>query len=212
MLSSALTALLDSSLNSWLALDKDSTQRLEGLAGKVICLRITGLEISLYFFPSVNGIYSLSEYTGEVDVTLIAPPISLMRLSRAKDSGKYLLESDVRIEGNIGLSEKFSHLLSAVDLDWEEWLSHLVGDIVAYQAGEAVRGSRAWLQESHHAMQLNTSEYLQEESRILPADAEVAYYLDQVDHLRADAERLEARVQRLQILTDVELTDAEKKA
>lgn len=204
MLSSTLTALLDSSLNTWLALDKESTQRLDALAGKVICLHITGLEIKLYFFPSVEGIYTLSEYTGKTDVTLIAPPISLMRLSTAKNSGKHLLESDVRIEGNIGLSEKFSHLLSAVDLDWEEWLSQLVGDMVAYQTGEGVRRSQAWIRESHHAMKLNTSEYLQEESRLLPADAEVAYYLDQVDDLRADADRLEARVERLKILTDAE--------
>jgi ubiquinone biosynthesis protein UbiJ len=202
MLSSTLTALLDSSLNTWLALDEESSQRLEALAGKVICLHITGLEIKLYFFPSIEGIYTLSEYAGTPDVTLIAPPISLMRLSMSKNSGKHLLESDVRIEGSIGLSEKFSHLLSAVDLDWEEWLSHVVGDIVAYQTGESVRRSQAWLHESHHAMKLNTSEYLQEESRILPADAEVAYYLDQVDALRADAERLEARVQRLQRLTE----------
>lgn len=204
MLSSTLTALLDSSLNTWLALDKDSKQRLAALAGKVICLHITGLEIKLYFFPNPEGIYTLSEYSGNSDVTLIAAPISLMRLSRAKNSGKHLLASDVRVEGNIGLSEQFSHLLSAVDLDWEEWLSQLVGDIAAYQTGEKVRRSQAWLQESHHAMKLNTAEYLQEESRILPADAEVAYYLDQVDTLRADTDRLEARLEHLKILTNTE--------
>jgi ubiquinone biosynthesis protein UbiJ len=46
-------------------------------------------------------------------------------------------------------------------------------------------------------MRLNTREYLQEESRVLAAEAELNYYLDSVDALRADADRLEARIQRL---------------
>ena len=197
MLSTTLIALLDTSLNRWLALDEDSNDRLAALAGKVICIHITGLEVKLYFFPSTEGIYTLSQYDGDADVTLIAAPVALMRLSAAKNSGKYLLESDVRIEGNIGLSGQFSQLLAEVDLDWEEWLSHIVGDIAAYQTGENIRRGRAWLAESHQAMRLNTSEYLQEEAGILPAEAEVAYYLDQVDDLRADTDRLEARLQRL---------------
>jgi ubiquinone biosynthesis protein UbiJ len=198
MLATTLTAILDTSLNAWLALDEHSPKRLKTLAGKVVCLRITGLNIQLYFFFNATGIYTQTEYSGTADVTLIAPPISLMRLSKAKDSGKYLLASNVRIEGNMGLSEQFSHVLAAVDLDWEEWLSHVVGDIAAYQTGQTVRHSQAWLSESHQVMKMNTSEYLQEELRVLPVDAEVAYYLDQVDDLRADAERLEVRLQRLQ--------------
>jgi ubiquinone biosynthesis protein UbiJ len=196
-MSTSLTALLDSSLNAYLSLDKHSQQRLDPLANKVICLHITGLNIKLYFFPDHNGIYTLTEYQGQADVTLIAAPIALMRLSRASNAGKYLLESNVKIEGNIGLSEQFSQLLSKVDLDWEEWLSYCVGDLIAYETAHTARRSRAWLSEYHQTIQNKTSEYLQTESCLLPADAEVAYYLDQVDDCRADTSRLEARLQRL---------------
>ena len=47
-------------------------------------------------------------------------------------------------------------------------------------------------------MRLNTQEYLQEESRLTPADAEVRHYLDAVDTLRLDTDRLEARLKRLE--------------
>ena len=53
------------------------------------------------------------------------------------------------------------------------------------------------MDQSAQAMRLNTQEYLQEESRLLPADAELNYYYEQVDQLRLDTERLEARINRL---------------
>ena len=198
MLSATITAMLDTALNAWIHLDEESPAKLQAIAGKVICMHITGLNVKLYFLPDATGIYSMTEYEGKPDVTIKAAPVSLIRLNAASDSGKAMLDSDVSIEGNMGLSEKFSNILSEVDLDWEEWLSHIAGDLVAYKTGETVRGATAWLKETNEAMQMNTSEYLQEESRILPAEAEVAYYMDQVDALRGDADRLEARVKRLQ--------------
>jgi ubiquinone biosynthesis protein UbiJ len=39
---------------------------------------------------------------------------------------------------------------------------------------------------------------LQEEVRLLPADAEIHRYLDEVDTLRMDVDRLEARLKRLE--------------
>jgi len=198
MLSTTLIAMLDTALNAWLRLDDDSSVKLQKMSGKVICMYITGLEVKLYFFPDTTGIYTLTEYTGKPDVTITAPPISLMRLNMASDSGKALLDSNVVIEGNMHLSEQFSDVLSGVDLDWEEWLSHLAGDLVAHKTGEVSRQAGAWLNETKQAMQMNTSEYLQEESRLLPAEAEISYYMDQVDALRADADRLDARVKRLQ--------------
>jgi ubiquinone biosynthesis protein UbiJ len=44
---------------------------------------------------------------------------------------------------------------------------------------------------------LDVSEYLQEESRLLPTRHEVEAYLNAVDALRASADRLEQRVARL---------------
>lgn len=198
MLSATITAMLDTALNAWIRLDEESPAKMRAIAGKVICMHITGLNVKLYFLPDETGIYTMTEYEGKPDVTIKAAPISLMRLNMASDAGKAMLDSDVVIEGDMGLSEKFSHILSDVDLDWEEWLSHIAGDLVAYKTGETVRAASAWMKETKEAMQMNTSEYLQEESRLLPAEAEVAYYMDQVDTLRGDADRLEARLKRLQ--------------
>ena len=109
-----------------------------------------------------------------------------------------ILENNIQVEGSMALAEQFSAIIKDVNIDGEELLSGAVGDIVAHQAGQFTRASKGWLDDTAQAMRMNTSEYLQEESRILPAEAEVRQYMDAVDTLRADADRLEARVKRLQ--------------
>ena len=49
-------------------------------------------------------------------------------------------------------------------------------------------------------MREDVSEYLQEGSKVLPAQTEADMLFDDVDQLRTDFDRLEARVKRLQVM------------
>ena len=69
---------------------------------------------------------------------------------------------------------------------------------MAHQLGQIARQSKGWLDDTAHAMRLNTQEYLQEEARLVPAEAELKAYLDAVDDLRMDVDRLEARLKQLE--------------
>jgi len=193
---------IETAINSWLKLDKETLPRFTSLEGKIIRLHITGLDINLFFFPSsagiqVQGSYPDAENGGEVDATIHGSPMALIRLGTSSNAGETLLKSDVEIEGDLRIAEKFSEILREVDIDWEELLSKLVGDIVAHQAGQVTRNVSDWFKESAEAMKLNTGEYLNEESKLTPADAEIRYYMDQVDDTRMDVDRLEARVNLL---------------
>ncbi|HHC74999.1 MAG TPA: Sterol-binding domain protein, partial [Thiothrix sp.] len=202
VLSATLTSLLDHSLNRWLQLNADAPQTLARLHQKIIALDIQGLGITLYFFPSTQGIYTQTAYAGEPDAALSAPPATLLKLATAEESNALVLRSpQVKLSGSIGLLEQFMQLLSGANIDWEDILSQIVGDIVAYQSSEVIRKSQGWLHDSHQTMQQNMGEYLQEEQRVLPAQAEIHYYFAQVDELRTDTDRLAARIQRLQHIT-----------
>ena len=84
-----------------------------------------------------------------------------------------------------------------VDIDWEEHLSRLVGDVVAHEVGGAARAARAFGRRAGRTAEQNLREYLQEEARLLPTRYELKELLDAVDVLRDDVERLAARVERL---------------
>ncbi|HPQ94825.1 MAG: SCP2 sterol-binding domain-containing protein [Thiothrix sp.] len=198
MLLTALTASLEAAFNAWLRLDPQALPRLQPLQGKVIEFHLTGLELHLFFIPTSNGVQVMDRYGSPADVTLRGPSMAFIRLARSHDTGVTLLEQRLQVEGSMALAEQFSAIIRAVDIDWEEQLSHAVGDIVAHQCGQLARSGQGWLTGSVRAMRLNSSEYLQEESRLLPAQTEMAMYLGAVDTLRDDTERMEARIRRLQ--------------
>jgi len=201
-----LLSAIETAFNAWLKLDGEAFPRFTELDGKIIRFHITGFDLNLYFLPAPSGIQVLSNYPedegGLVDATIHGSPMALIRLSTSDNAGETLLKSDIEIEGDMRVAEKFSAILRDVDIDWEELLSKLVGDIVAHQAGQVTREITAWFKENTESMKLNTAEYLTEESNLTPAEAEITQFMNQVDDMRMDVDRLEARIKLLQSKID----------
>ena len=81
--------------------------------------------------------------------------------------------------------------------DLEEELARLTGDVIAHETVRVARSGRAWAHRALDALTLNTAEYLQEESRDLPARHEAEGFFRDVEQIRDDVERAVARAQRL---------------
>ncbi|MFW5432512.1 MAG: SCP2 domain-containing protein [Methylophilaceae bacterium] len=193
---------VETAINAWLKLDAEALPRFAELDGRIIRLHITGLDFNLYFFPSASGIQVLGNYPSEedggiVDATIHGSPIALIKLGTSSNAGEAMLKSDVEIDGDMRVAETFSAILKEVDIDWEELLSKLVGDIVAHQAGQVARGANSWFKDTVEVMKLNTGEYISEESKLSPADAEIRQYMEQVDDVRMGVDRLSARISNL---------------
>jgi len=194
----SLLAIIEKSLNAYLRLDGEAFSKTTSLQNKVIQLHIKDLGIDLYSLVGQSDIQVLGEYADRPDATISGTLAGLVKLSRSEDSASAMLESDVEIIGDMRVAEGFSRLLSEASIDWEELLSKLVGDIPAYQIGTTVRKGNEWVAESAEAMKLNVAEYLSEESRMVPARAEVTMFMEAVDELRLAADRVEARIKLLE--------------
>jgi ubiquinone biosynthesis protein UbiJ len=81
--------------------------------------------------------------------------------------------------------------------DLEDELSKWVGDLPAHALGVAARGAGTWLKRAAAALRMNAAEYLQEESRAMPAPLEAEAFFADVEKLRDDVERAAARLDRL---------------
>ena len=103
----------------------------------------------------------------------------------------------LEIQGDTDLAQGFSDVLARLDIDWEEQLSKLTGDVVAHEAGKAVRAAGHWAERTGTIAEQDLREYLQEEAREVPSRAEVDAFGTDVNTLRDDVERLAARVRRL---------------
>lgn len=193
---STLAAALESALDLYLKQDPQSLQRCANMTGKCIAVTLTGTRLTLYFLPDGNGVQVLSQYEGDVDTLLTGSPPGFARL--ALDSREdALFQGAVQIEGDTETGQQFQDILAASDWDWEEQLSKVTGDIVAHQAGKLLHQVRRFVRDSSNTCADNSSEYLQEEAKLLPTRIEVDYFLEDVDQLRSSVDRLSARVDRL---------------
>ena len=185
-------------LNSYLRLDADTLQRLGTLTGKVIAVDLRGLDLTFYLLPQAAGIRIEGAYAGVPDALLSGAPLALARLGIAKHEKGTLFGGDVEIRGDIELGQRFKAILDGIDIDWEEHLSRVTGDVVAHQVGNVARDLLEWGRNTLDTVSRDVAEYLHEESRDLPVRSEIDEFLACIDTLRADADRLEARVRRLQ--------------
>jgi ubiquinone biosynthesis accessory factor UbiJ len=199
-----LNAILESAGNRLLRLDPETLRRLGALQGKIVRLEVisplpAGSLINIYLSPSEAGLRTLSGYSGKPDVSLRGTPVAFAKLGFSKNTDTDTFFSrEVTIEGDVELGQHLKRILDEMEIDWEEQASHVIGDVLAHQFGNLARGAKAWGLDAADTIKQNLTEYLLEESRLLPKRTQVEKFLAAVDTLRADSDRLMQRVQRLQ--------------
>ncbi len=197
LLLTGLTAAMQSAVNQFLELDQNAKSQLQSLAGKVLAIEFSDLLLKLYFIPTHNELQIFSQYDGKVDTCLRGTSVRLLAMGGSARPGDSLFKGSVSIEGDIDLGQRFQDILRNVDIDWEERLSYVVGDVAAHKLGNVARDVISWGRQAALSLQDNIGEYLKFESNTVPARFEIEQFQLDVDTLRDDVERLEARIQRM---------------
>lgn len=203
MLSVAAMAGLETAVNAALALDPKTGERLQRLEGKVIAIELSGIGLRLFVQPAKGGLRLMGDFDGTVDTTLRGAPFAMLRMSSGR-TGEGLFKGGVEIDGDVELGTRIQRVFEQLDIDWEEHISRLTGDIIAHQLGNTVRGLFAWGERSTDHLGEDVADYLQEERDVLPVGWEVEEFIEGVDTLRSDVDRIEARIKRLQKMLESE--------
>ena len=189
---------LEAVINRYLRLDPDSGSRLADLSGRCIGIDLRGLDMTLFIFPAEHGIRLKDHIEGEPDTVLRGTPLGMMRLGLGGNTEKTLFSGDVVIEGDVETGQAFKAILDGLDIDWEEQLSRLTGDVIAHQLGNTARHGRRAFRHGLATLEKDIGEYLREELRVLPSRIETENFSADVTRISMDVDRLTARLQRLQ--------------
>lgn len=195
-LATGFTAGLELLLNNALKLDPESLDRLQSFDGKVIKIKLLGLELDFYLQVSSQGIMLMNQYAGKADTILAGRPIKFAEMALG-DARKVLFSGEVTITGDVELGQNFKRWIDNLDIDWEEQLSSITGDVVAHKAGNIIRSSTAWGLQALTSLNQGVADYLKEESEQLPLEDDITDFVNQVDDLRDAVARLEARLSHL---------------
>lgn len=164
-------------INELLARDPLLNQRLEPLVGRSLGFRLSEPHITVRLNFHAGGVH-LSRDAGDLndcDAVIEATMAGLASLALSKGQRS----RDVQLRGDIGTIQEVRQLFSGLNLDPDGTLS----------AG----------QEGIETLLKNLAELATEERGWLPTQAEVTEFIADVDWLREATDRLEARLQRLEL-------------
>jgi ubiquinone biosynthesis protein UbiJ len=191
-------ASLEEAINRGIALDPETADKLARLHGRVIAIEIAGPELRLYMVPGPGRLQVLSRFEGEPDCLLRGSPFALACMDAKGEKGaEQLFSGKVEISGDTELAHRFGTILGGLEIDWEGRLAQFTGDTLAHEIGDGVRSVARWGRRTLDTLGKDLREYVQDEVRLLPERQEIQAYLDKVDALRDDVERMEARIRLL---------------
>lgn len=189
--------LLEKAINRYLALDSESRTRMALLEGKVVTLELRGISLTVQMLFIDKTIQLKWDDFSEADLTIRGTPLNLIHLSLAPDQRQRFFAEDVVLEGNIELAQQVFAIFDELEIDWEEYISKWTGDVPAYQAGRFLRDLKRVGLRIRKTVSYNLNEYLHEEINFFPPVEQLENFFHDVDELRMDVDRLDARIQKL---------------
>lgn len=191
----AALASAETIVNKALAYDPSTRIALEKLSPQVLAVNITTPDFKFFVAPTESGVRLLGHYEGDITTQIQGSVPALISLVKSKNIN--LKDSGVRITGSTSFISDLQTTLKNLDIDWEEILSKIFGDIIGHKGAELLRGKMSWAKARASNVQRLTSEFLTEELRVLPSKPELEYFYNQVDDLHLYTDRLDAKFELL---------------
>jgi len=139
----------------------------------------------------------------EADARISGSLMSLAQLA-GPEPEEVIRRGDVSIRGDAEIAQRFRELAMLLKPDVEEELSRLIGDTPAHQALRFAKKAADFGRRLAETGIRNTAEYLAHERRDLVPRAEAEDHYRNVERLRADVDRLDARARLLEDEPDPE--------
>lgn len=131
------------------------------------------------------------------DAVISGSPAALLQLLSNR-AGRAAASGAAQVRGDAEVAALFRDLFALARPDAEEELSRFLGDVPAHQLMRVANRTVSWLRNAGRTAAGNLAEYLQEESRDLVNATELGEFLSGVDALREAADRLDAKLSRLE--------------
>lgn len=193
MLNQFLFATVENGLNALLQTDRTTLRRLQALAGQVIEIQSTQPSFRLYVVLHGEGVQLAQRWETSANCTLTATANQLVQLAISQEKTRILHEPGLSIEGNSGLLMEFAQILEDMQLDWQYLLHKWLGPVAAGLISGHIGTRASWLKQSAVSLKANFADYLAEETRLLVGQKEAQVRFNELEQLKLQLDRLEAR-------------------
>ena len=197
-LHTAAIAGLEAVINNALKLDPATLNKLRALDGHVFLLHCSAPELSLYFIPGSDDVRLCGFYDGPADTTLTGSAREFAKLATASDAANALINGELELHGDSQALIALQKILRQLDIDWEQPLADIFGDIVGHQLGRGLRSGLRFGRQALQGLKRQLDDYIVHESNLIPPRWQAEQFFNDVDQLALRSERLAAQLQKLQ--------------
>ena len=190
-----VTASIEHAINKVLSMDPDSAALMEPLTGRVVEVRVSGLDTSLYLIVLDTSVEVTGFYDGDIDTVLIGSPVALMSLTTSTPA---LFDGRVKMSGDLDVGRQVRQLVKSLDVDIEEQVSSLLGDPIARKLAVFGDSFAQWFTGTSTSTHRDVGDYLVDEIDMLVSRDELTEFNNEVDQLRHQADRLNERLRLLE--------------
>jgi|GEM_PF-6257362 len=174
-------------------LDKEAYQYLGPFEGKIICFQIEHFP-TLYFQIYPEGVKVVSALPDDkCDTTFSGSLNAFISMIFTKNR----VQQGLHIRGDLECAKALYDTWRHLDLDFEGALAKYVGGDLARGLSEGFTQSHDWLKKTVATRAQDLGVYFQDEKKLLPTPIEIEDFFLDVDHLRLDVERVQARIDHL---------------
>ncbi len=193
-----LMSVFEAALNQFLEMDQNRAVFLTPLSGKIIAMTLLPFNETIYLCPTPDSIQLLDYSPDQPDTQLTGSVFAFGLMGLSSKPMRSIFSGEIKIEGDMQTGRKFQELFAKLDINLEQQLARYTGDTIAHNISQFFQAGQNWSKDSIETFRLNASEFLQEETRDLPAVPEADLFYAEVDELRTDFDRLQSRVERLE--------------
>lgn len=187
---------MEIALNRHLALEADAIAQCAAMSGRLIELRTESPAWSFFIEFHRGGVRVAPDAERVADVRVSSRLSTLFQLALSAARGDAGIPAGLKVEGDVEPLQRFARILAGVGFDAEEFAARFLGDAAAHRAVGGLRSLFGWSRRSLDTLGLDTAEYLREETRDLARGEDVGDWMGDVDRLRDDVARFEARLRR----------------
>lgn len=200
LLASALLQPVEFAINRLIARDPHILRVLNtAAAGKTIAVSCTSTprwQVSLSIHH--DRILLLSAPQDSPDASLTGSQRALSRLLFSDDQATALHDAGIELSGDVQLIQRLHRALADLDINWQDLLGPVLGDIGTRAAATGWEHGRNTVTQAADALRRDITDFVQEEAGLTPTRQQAEHFTDELDALRLRLDRLQARIQHLQ--------------
>ena len=188
-------------VNRILAADSHLRNQLQPFIGKSLQMKcsIPRVTVTVLFEDSRVRLLSAEPSLLEIKPTasISGTVADLLSLLLQSSADKPLSNPAIVLEGDATFIQDLYTNVQNMDIDWEDYLAPLLGDVVTNEISRLGGNAREWSHQARTNVRRNIDDYLKEESQLFPHSDQLDSFNEELHRLRLRIDRVKAKADRL---------------